>query len=466
MVVSLLCQWAQHPCGTPTNIVTVSGAGLAAANQDYLSNGPTQWIGIHDVTFLIQFVGGRWVLSSIDDGDQYYSLSDEFPCFWRLEDGGTAPVPIGSYAPGRWYFSNQTVAPNTSFAIGFEGAGTRIVDWGDGSSSTSSGTLVVTHVYAVSAGYKFSVRESSGTTTRMYFYNLAGSTLLKSILSPPYGMTGLNSLLNAFANCTGLTGLIPDLSNLVNLTTLNATFYQCTGLTGSIPSLNAFTKLTDLGYFVYGCTHLTGSVPSLSNLINLTSLEKTFNSCGGLTGSIPSLSSLSALTDFLGTFRNCSGLTGPIPDLSGLVNVTALTNTFKVCPGLTGSIPSLPPNLTDLNSAFYGCSGLTGSIPILSTFTNLTTLTSAFYGCTGLAANTATIAQIFGAVGFPHLTSASYCFFLVNAANSYLKGNAADFISLPKSPGFVVDGAGSGSDNMFHNQTTLTDYTTIAAAWK
>jgi hypothetical protein len=96
-----LCQWAtkstQLICGTPSDYVTISGAGLAGANQDYKNNGPTQWIGVTDPTFLIEFVGGQWVLSSIDDGNQYYSSTLEFPCAWHLYAGGTGPAPTGLY---------------------------------------------------------------------------------------------------------------------------------------------------------------------------------------------------------------------------------------------------------------------------------------------------------------------------------------------------------------------------------
>ena len=339
---------------------------------------------------------------------------------WRVDAvnaGGTTAGDTWSFTTimgsDRWYFSNAIPAPSTSFSIGFEGAGSRIVDWGDGNTDTTSGDLVNTHVYAAAGNYVFSVRQSTGATTRLYFWGLAGSTLLTGILTPPNGMTGLTSLSFAFLGCTGLTGSIPSLSTLTGLTNLTYAFYSCTGLTGSIPSLSSLTGLTTLYAAFDGCTGLTGSIPSLSTLTGLTNLSYAFNGCTGLTGSIPSLSTLTGLTT--------------------------------------------------LYAAFNGCTGLTGSIPSLSSLTGLTSLSYAFLGCTGLVGNTRTVAQIFGGSSYPNLTSANQCF---SSSVPFLLGNAADFISLTKNAGFTVGtGSGNGSYNMFSGQTSLSDYATTPLAW-
>ena len=210
---------------------------------------------------------------------------------WRVDAvnaGGTTAGDTWSFTTimgsDRWYFSNAIPAPSTSFSIGFEGAGSRIVDWGDGNTDTTSGDLVNTHVYAAAGNYVFSVRQSTGATTRLYFWGLAGSTLLTGILTPPNGMTGLTSLSFAFLGCTGLTGSIPSLSTLTGLTNLSYAFNGCTGLTGSIPSLSTLTGLTTLYAAFNGCTGLTGSIPSLSSLTGLTCLSYAFLGCTGLVG--------------------------------------------------------------------------------------------------------------------------------------------------------------------------------------
>ena len=234
---------------------------------------------------------------------------------WRVDAvnaGGTTAGDTWSFTTimgsDRWYFSNAIPAPSTSFSIGFEGAGSRIVDWGDGNTDTTSGDLVNTHVYAAAGNYVFSVRQSTGATTRLYFWGLAGSTLLTGILTPPNGMTGLTSLSFAFLGCTGLTGSIPSLSTLTGLTNLSYAFNGCTGLTGSIPSLSSLTGLTSLSYAFLGCTGLVGNTRTVAQIFggssypNLTSANQCFSS------SVPFL--LGNAADFISLTKNAGFTVG------------------------------------------------------------------------------------------------------------------------------------------------------------
>ena len=234
---------------------------------------------------------------------------------WRVDAvnaGGTTAGDTWSFTTimgsDRWYFSNAIPAPSTSFSIGFEGAGSRIVDWGDGNTDTTSGDLVNTHVYAAAGNYVFSVRQSTGATTRLYFWGLAGSTLLTGILTPPNGMTGLTSLSFAFLGCTGLTGSIPSLSTLTGLTNLTYAFNGCTGLTGSIPSLSSLTGLTSLSYAFLGCTGLVGNTRTVAQIFggssypNLTSANQCFSS------SVPFL--LGNAADFISLTKNAGFTVG------------------------------------------------------------------------------------------------------------------------------------------------------------
>jgi hypothetical protein len=378
------------------------------------------------------------------------------------------PTGPGEFLTDRWYFSNVTETNDAPFAIGFEGTGTRIVDWGDGQSTTTNGTCVVTHTYSTAGSNVFSVRESSGATTRLYFYNLTGSVRLKRILTTPKGMGSLASLSESFRNCTSLTGSIPDISGLTNLTTLYYAWQGCTGLTGSIPDISGLTNLTTIAAAWYGCTGLTGSIPDISGLTKLTTIASAWRGCTGLTGSIPDISGLTNLTTLAYTWYNCTGLTGSIPDISGLTNLTTIAIAWQSCTGLTGSIPDISAltNLTTIAYAWNGCTGLTGSIPDISGLTKLTSIDSAFQN-TRLTANTNTVAQIFGLLSRTNLTSANQAFSAASGAYASLVGNAGDFIALEKSASFVTNtSSSSGSYRMFFNQTNLADYATIPADWK
>lgn len=98
---ALLCQWASGggpvECGTPSDLIQISGAGMAGANQLYEPNGLTQWKGVTDPTWVMDLFEGVWTLGSIDTPDQYASTENQFPCIWTLIPGGTGPAPTGIY---------------------------------------------------------------------------------------------------------------------------------------------------------------------------------------------------------------------------------------------------------------------------------------------------------------------------------------------------------------------------------
>ena len=133
-------------------------------------------------------------------------------------------------------------------------------------------------------------------------------------ISTWYGVTTDESglVVELLLSGNGLSGLLPDLSALTNLTSLDLSYNQ---LSGPIPDLSALTKLTNLDL---GSNQLTGSIPDLSELTNLTSLTLGSNQ---LAGPMPDLSALTKLTslDLSANQQLClpggysfSGLTGAV----------------------------------------------------------------------------------------------------------------------------------------------------------
>lgn len=100
-MISLLCEWAsasEFACGTPSDIIEITGAGLPAANQRYFPTViPNQWKGVTDPTITLELIGGQYLLQSLFDPDQYYCSPAEFPCVWHLLPTGTGPAPTGAY---------------------------------------------------------------------------------------------------------------------------------------------------------------------------------------------------------------------------------------------------------------------------------------------------------------------------------------------------------------------------------
>ncbi|MGL4950657.1 MAG: leucine-rich repeat domain-containing protein [Mycoplasma sp.] len=132
----------------------------------------------------------------------------------------------------------------------------------------------------------------------------------------------------AFQNCSNLINL--DLSGLTNLISINKyAFSACSNLTNL--DLSSLTKLETIGENAFqGCNSLIGNL-NLSNLTNLTSIGSwAFGTCYNLTNL-----NLSGLTNLKligrNAFNNCSGLIGDI-NLLDSINLTSIGfNTFNGC---------------------------------------------------------------------------------------------------------------------------------------
>ena len=159
---------------------------------------------------------------------------------------------------------------------------------------------------------------------------------------------------NAFAGCTGLTGInIPT-----SVTTISdSAFTGCTGLTGiTIPA-----SVTSIGSGAFaGCTGLTGvTIPA-----SVTSLSgDAFAGCTGLTGITVASNNLDYSSE------------------GGIVYSKEKTQIICVPQGISGNV-TIPASVTSIGSgAFAGCTGLTG-VTIPASVTSIGQY--AFNGCTGL----------------------------------------------------------------------------------
>src|SRR3990167_162534 len=211
----------------------------------------------------------------------------------------------------------------------------------------------------------------------------------------------------------------------------------------------------------------------LYGVTNLTSCSTMFRACTALTNVIPAgmLAAVPSVTSLAYAWVGCNGLTGSIPSLSANTALTTLEAAWVGCTGLTGSIPSLSANtaLTTIAYAWYGCTGLTGNYPTLSNLWKLTTVSSAWYDTRGMLANTSTVAYIFGTNVNSHtnLTTAAQCFYAANGTFTNLLGAGADFTNKNFAASFTVGIYSTNSSyRMFYNQTNLTDWATLDAAWK
>jgi hypothetical protein len=244
------------------------------------------------------------------------------------------------------------------------------VDWGDGTSTSHTGSARVTKDYADTGVYVITISgvftgfnnesiiapiesiSSWGSTkfsSAMFAFLDSLLTALPSTSLDNFAL--VTDFVNAWFNCTELT-TFPLINTIAGINFTDAWSY-CIGLT-SFPLINTIAGV-NFNRAWFNCNKLT-TFPLINTVAGVIFSRAWFN-CTGLT-SFPLINTIAGV-NFNQAWRGCSGLTS-FP----LINTTAGTNfsfTWQGCTGLT----SFPANMFDTclatNYAFawQGCTNLT-----------------------------------------------------------------------------------------------------------
>lgn len=323
-------------------------------------------------------------------------------------------------------FTIQTTTPSETFTLptGASAAYSfnSTVDWGDGSESTITAfnDADITHTYAVAGNYQIRL---GGTFERFTFdnagdvaklisldgntggvgltlFNVYGATNMTSVDSTILdGETSLTTLLNAFRNCSGLTGVFPliDTSSVVTFdrtwaganglsstalmdfssgTNFSGTFEGCTGLT-SIPAYD-FSSAVLMTATWFFCTSL-GSFPSTITFPVATNFTLTWANCTSFTA-FPSTVGIAAGTVFNQTWANCTGLLSfPLIDMSSGIN---FSRCWDNCPNMASFSAINTSNGTNFTETWEGCTSL-ATLPALD-LSSAAVLTDFLNNCTAM----------------------------------------------------------------------------------
>jgi len=185
------------------------------------------------------------------------------------------------------------------------------VDWGDGVTTTHSGTTpTISHSYASGGTYNISI---TGTFPRIYFNNTGDKLKLTSVVNwGKYG-EGIVDQSNAFYGCTNNTSIAEDW-DLIDASITNGNYMFAANALTYLPSGMTLATLTD-GYAMFWGSALT-ELPTGMELPLLNDSAYMFSS-NDLTY-LPSGMTLAALTDGTSMFRDNdltylpSGMTLPL----------------------------------------------------------------------------------------------------------------------------------------------------------
>ena len=315
---------------------------------------------------------------------------------WTFDDRFSYRAGLGrifnAYGPNICELCYYITSPGGTFTLRSEGSVSYVVDWGDGSSETSTSNALA-HTYA--AG-DYIIKISSAVVYRPFFNSTGDEDLITEIhttdidfgtslanawygannmtnFNAAFGVTtGVQSFSQTWQNCSSLTSFpLIDTSSITNFA---SAWQNCSSLT-SFPLIDTSSG-SNFASSWYGCNQLT-SFP-LIDVSSGTSFANAWRDCSGLT-SFP-LIDVSSGTTFDSTWRNCSSLTSfPLIDASSGTN---FYGAWRDCSSLT-SFPTLDVSSgTNFRNTWYGCSGLT-SFPLIDTSSG-----RSFYGtwetCTDL----------------------------------------------------------------------------------
>lgn len=196
-----------------------------------------------------------------------------------------------------------------------------LVDWGDESSETISGTPGnVSHEYDTGGEYVVSITEkSAGGFPRIYFNN--GGDKLKLMEIQAWGTVAWSSMQAAFQGCSNLTLTATDNPNTKNASSLQNIFRSCAAITSVDITGWDIGNVTDMSYMCYAMAGLTAFDCSGCNTAKVTTLSNMFRASALLSSFDMSDCDTGDVTDMSYMFYNCSGCN---PDVSGF-DITSLT---------------------------------------------------------------------------------------------------------------------------------------------
>ena len=260
-----------------------------------------------------------------------------------------------------------------------------VIDWGDGSSSSATGTgnVSYTHTYVDDAFYQVDVRNHNGvafcigSTSCLIAYWSLGSSQVKNLSFASF--SELMFLGNVFKNDINRTSAVELLISCISLTNVDLT------------PLASWVNVTNCDSLLYGCRSLTSvDLTPLTSWVNVTNCSRLLQSCSSLTSvDLTPLASWVEVTNCDSLLYGCSSLTSvDLTPLTSWANVTNCSRLLQSCSSLT-SVDLTPlaswVNVTNCSRLLQSCSSLTSVdlIP-LSSWVKVADCTYLLTGCRSL----------------------------------------------------------------------------------
>jgi hypothetical protein len=288
------------------------------------------------------------------------------------------------------------------------------IDWGDGTSPTTSSTADITTYYSHNYTPGTGVTSSLGYSTFVISVFTDESASVIQAVPVPRAFTNPTGYLEAYYGDNTLTASGISGNTLANAFKSGTNFNQNYMLEYvKLPA--TYTGTTFDGTF-FGCFNLA-KVDMPTSLPNVTNLKDTFRDC--ITLSSVTLPAMPSNTSFESTFRACSTLNS-VSLANSYPLVIRTDNMFNGASSLSNIIVPSLPSCTNYRSAFSGCRSLLEiNIPTFATAPGGLDVGNTFQNCSSLAnivlPNTASVTFVFqfgstfaGCTALPQITLPEY----------------------------------------------------------
>lgn len=206
-------------------------------------------------------------------------------------------------------------------------AGDVVIDWGDGTTETASTTGNITHTYLSIGEYDITISENLrriGPIADFYDHDNP-----KIIDVKQWGDIPWSSTVNMFLEATNLVDFsatdIPDLSNLINITSM---FEKASNFNGDVSNWDIST-VTDMKSLFNQASSFNSDINDW-DVSNVTNMSRVFYYASSFNQPLNDWD-VSSVTDMLGMFLKALAFNQPLNnwDVSNVTNMNGLFNTAE-----------------------------------------------------------------------------------------------------------------------------------------
>ena len=245
----------------------------------------------------------------------------------------------------------KTTAANETVII--PGYGTYAVNWGDGTTTSETGSA--THTYAAAGSYNVSI--SGGLTRINLGSDSANAQKLTHIIQ--WGDTSWTSMASAFRGASNMVHVATDTPDLSGVTDMGMTFAGATSFNGDVSGWDV-SKVTDMDWTFWNATSFNGDVSGW-DVSNVTDMASMFYDATSFNGDVSGWD-VSNVTDMREMFYGATSFNG---DVSGwdVSKVTSMHSMFLGATSFNGDVSGWDvSNVTDMRWVFYGATSFNGDV--------------------------------------------------------------------------------------------------------